>query len=104
VTAALVLTLRTSSFWIERHFSNVKLLWYNFVRKVQYSYNRSLTLLTLLLRTDDLNIKQTTPSRRQNRDVDISGFMDMQQPISGSGSIRNFGNQEYLENVMRVAK
>ncbi|KAM3586310.1 hypothetical protein VKS41_002832 [Umbelopsis sp. WA50703] len=52
---------------------------------------------------DDLNIKQTTPSRRQNRDVDISGFMDMQQPISGSGSIRNFGNQEYLENVMRVA-
>ncbi|KAJ2964246.1 hypothetical protein NQZ79_g888 [Umbelopsis isabellina] len=52
---------------------------------------------------DDLNIKQTTPARRQNRDVDISSFMDMQQPVSGGSSISGFGNQEYLENVMRVA-
>lgn len=52
---------------------------------------------------DDLNIKTNVPSRRQNRDVDISGFMDMHSPMPRD-TVDNFGNQDYLQNVMRVAK
>ncbi|KAH8556301.1 hypothetical protein BGW37DRAFT_471880 [Umbelopsis sp. PMI_123] len=49
---------------------------------------------------DDLNITTSAPSRRQNRDVDISSFMDMHAPRQ---SFNDFGNQDYLEHVMRVA-